>query len=226
MKDELSSGDENPGAATSYGQDHRDHDRFSVSPRSNSQKAHILAVDDNPVVAAILAITLKSSGHRVTSVFNGQQAIERLKLQTFDLIVLDLHLPDHSGFEILEIVRRQKLCPKTPIVVVSSSNELDDISRARQLGAAGYFAKVVSPETLPEKIERILTSRDVAWIDDYHCVTHVEVPALQHLPIDCDLWRAAFNGPESGKARRRSHMAANVARAPRPIRQPGRALVR
>jgi CheY-like chemotaxis protein len=226
MKDALSSGDPPPKAAASCGQDHRDHGRLGVLPKSEPQKVHILAVDDNPVVAAILAIMLKSSGHRVTSVFNAQQAIERLKSETFDLVVLDLHLPDHSGFEILEIVKKQALCPDTPIIVVSSSDEVYDISRARQLGAAGYFAKVVSPETLPDKIERILTGRDVTWMDDYHCVTAVEVPVLQHLPIDCDLWRAAFNGFESGKASLGPQLAANVGTAPRPIRQPGRAMVR
>jgi CheY-like chemotaxis protein len=226
MKDGISSGDQAVGVSRHLNLDHIDHSRFGVSPKSGYQAAKILAVDDNLVVAAILAITLKSSGHHVVSVFNGQQAIERLKSEKFDLVVLDLNLPDYSGFKVLEITRRHSLCTDTPIIIVSSSDEIHDISRARQLGAAGYFAKVVSPETLPDKIERILTGTDITWIDDYHCVTDVDAPPEHRLPIDGELWRAAFNTPERGAAERPPQTISGAVRSPRAIYQHGSASLR
>jgi DNA-binding response OmpR family regulator len=156
--------------------------RQGLSPSPKYQTAKILAVDDNIVVATLLAITLKASGHVVTSVFNGGDAIAHLQMEVFDMVILDLHLPDYSGFQVLEIIRTQRLCPRTPVIIVSSSDEIYDVSRARHLGAAGYFAKVVSPETLPDKIEQILTNRDMIWIDDYHRVTDAAAHRLQHLP--------------------------------------------
>jgi CheY-like chemotaxis protein len=201
MKNGISTVIPTLGAASSFQPDYTHHSRLGPSPRQGRQKAKILAVDDNIVVATLLAITLRASGHLVTSVLNGRDAIARLQSEAFDIVVLDLHLPDYSGFEILEIVRTQKLCATTPIIIVSSSEEIYDISRARRLGAAGYFAKVVSPETLPDKIERILTGQDVTWIDDHHCVTHGATAAPPHLPTDCDLWRAAINRSESAATR-------------------------
>lgn len=171
MKNRISNVDCPLGAPRSFTPGHVHQGQLGPAPSPHYRKAKILAVDDNVVVSTLLALTLKTSGHTVTSVFNGRDAIAQLKLEAFDIVVLDLHLPDYSGFDVLEIIRKQMICQYTPVIIVSSSDEVYDISRARQLGAAGYFAKVVSPETLPDKIERILTGRDVTWIDDYHCVT-------------------------------------------------------
>jgi DNA-binding NarL/FixJ family response regulator len=134
-------------------------------------------------------------------------------------------MPEYDGFDLLCLIKRH-LCPGTPVIVFTSSDDGHDITRARELGAAGYFSKAVSPNTLPDKIERILTCRDVAWIDDYHCVIDPRATPLDQLPLTPTPQRVANGRPEGESAFSRPQRRPSAARSRRGARAPRLAIVR
>jgi two-component system chemotaxis response regulator CheY len=87
---------------------------------------------------------------------SGLEAIERLSLAKFELMVLDLNMPDIGGLEVLEFVRGQDLLSKLPILVVTTRG--DEASRAHVLaaGASGFLAKPFTPDAIIAEVEALL----------------------------------------------------------------------
>ncbi len=92
----------------------------------------------------------------------GLEAIERLTLADFDLVVLDLNMPDVGGVEVIEFVRAQARLRILPILVVTTRG--DDVSRTRVLeaGASGFLAKPFTPQQILEVVRRLLPSKHAA----------------------------------------------------------------
>jgi two-component system chemotaxis response regulator CheY len=117
----------------------------------------LLIVDDSKLMRDMVAACLRPLGS-VTFEFagTGLEAIERLSLATFDIVVLDLNMPDVGGIEVVEFVRSQDLLRTLPILIVTTRG--DDASRARVLeaGASGFLAKPFSPEQILGEVRRLL----------------------------------------------------------------------
>lgn len=105
----------------------------SVSPKK------ILVADDEKAIARALALKLTSAGFIVEVAVNGVEAIERIKANKFDIIILDLIMPEKDGFAVLEYMKENKI--KTPVLVASNLSQDDDLKRAKELGAVSYFIK-------------------------------------------------------------------------------------
>jgi len=103
----------------------------------------ILIVDDEKSMAKALELKLNKIGFQTTAVFNGEEAIELLKKEKFDLILSDLVMPRIDGFGLLEILKNKK--DKTPVIVSSNLGQEEDLQRAKKLGAKGYFIKSDTP---------------------------------------------------------------------------------
>ena len=99
----------------------------------------ILIVEDEKSLADMLALSLKISGFEVTSAYDGDEAIELLKNQNFDLIMLDLVMPKKDGFTVLADLNAAKI--KTPVIVSSNLFQGEDVKRAKELGANDFFIK-------------------------------------------------------------------------------------
>jgi two-component system, chemotaxis family, chemotaxis protein CheY len=117
----------------------------------------LLIVDDSKLMRDMVAACLRPLG-AVTFEFagTGLEAIERLALAGFDLVVLDLNMPDVGGVEVIEFVRSQDHLRKLPILVVTTRG--DDSSKARVLeaGASGFLAKPFAPPQILEEVRRLL----------------------------------------------------------------------
>jgi len=117
----------------------------------------LLIVDDSKLMRDMVAACLRPLG-AVTFEFagTGLEAIERLALSGFDLVVLDLNMPDVGGVEVIEFVRAQDRLKTLPILIVTTRG--DDASRARVLeaGASSFLAKPFAPEQILDEARRLL----------------------------------------------------------------------
>jgi two-component system chemotaxis response regulator CheY len=117
----------------------------------------LLIVDDSKVMRDMVAACLRPIGE-ITFEFaaSGLEAIERLALAGYDLVVLDLNMPDVGGIEVIEFIRSQDKLRSLPILVVTTRG--DDASRARVLeaGASGFLAKPFAPEQILTEVRGLL----------------------------------------------------------------------
>jgi CheY-like chemotaxis protein len=133
---------------------------------------NILAVDDNELVSLALSTVLSNAGFDVYSTFSGAMALSALQMQAFDLLIVDLQMPQMDGFALLEQIKGQAEHRALPALMLTASDDAMDVARARRLGARGFLSKPFKDDDLVRKTRRILTSPDIAWIDDYHCLLH------------------------------------------------------
>ncbi len=117
----------------------------------------ILVVDDSKVMREMVIACLRgSSDFSFTQAGNGLEAIEQLSLKTFDLLLLDLNMPDIGGVEVVEFVRSQERLKNVPIIIITTRG--DDVSRERALGAGAsrYLTKPFTPELIQSEVAAIL----------------------------------------------------------------------
>jgi two-component system chemotaxis response regulator CheY len=117
----------------------------------------VLVVDDSKVMRDMVVACLRGLPEaRFTQAASGLEAIERLSLARFDLVVLDLNMPDISGIEVLEFVRAQDSLKSLPILVVTTRG--DDASRAQALaaGASLFVTKPFTPDALAQDAQRLI----------------------------------------------------------------------
>jgi len=118
----------------------------------NTSPKKILIADDEKAIAKALALKLTKAGFATEVAVNGVEAIDKIKATKFDLIVLDLIMPEKDGFAVLEYMRTKKI--NYPVLVASNLSQEEDLKRAKDLGAIDYFIK--SNLSLQEIIDHII----------------------------------------------------------------------
>lgn len=103
--------------------------------------ASLLVVDDNEMNRDMLSRRLARIGHRVSVAVDGREALRKIEEEPFDLVLLDIMMPDLSGLEVLERVRRSRNRAELPVIMATAKGESDDIVRAFELGANDYVTK-------------------------------------------------------------------------------------
>lgn len=121
--------------------------------------AHLLIVDDNRVNRLLLSRSVELLGYTATLAENGRAAIELLRTGTFDLMLLDIEMPEMDGFEVLEAMKRQADLPDLPVIVTSSVEGVDNIVRCIDLGAEDYLPKPVNPVLLRARLSSSLEKK-------------------------------------------------------------------
>jgi CheY-like chemotaxis protein len=99
-------------------------------------------------------MTLEFEGFEVVEAEGGQRGLELAKAQAPDLILLDLMMPDISGLAVCQELKKDALLCKIPIIVLSSSDDSDEIEACLQLGAQGYLLKPFRPAMLLETVRK------------------------------------------------------------------------
>lgn len=116
----------------------------------------ILVVDDSKVMREMLVACLRGlPGAQFTHAASGLEAIERLSLSPFDLVFLDLNMPDINGFEVVEFVRAQPGLASLPIVVVTTRGDEGSRTRALGLGATRFLTKPFDPEGILAEVRAV-----------------------------------------------------------------------
>ena len=123
--------------------------------------AHILVIDDDSAVCATVGVILERAGHQVVTAQDGRRGLKLLEANRFDLLLIDIFMPEMDGLETIRMVRRSK--PELPIIVMSGSVERakmpDYLSFATKLGAIESLRKPFKPATLVETVDRCLAHR-------------------------------------------------------------------
>lgn len=119
--------------------------------------AEILVVDDSKVMRDMIIACLRpKAGLAFTHASSGLEAIERLSLKPFDLMLLDLNMPDIGGIEVLEFVRGQDKLRRLPIIVVTTRGDEASRSRALDAGASRFMTKPFTPDAVLSEVEDLL----------------------------------------------------------------------
>ncbi|HEY9022725.1 MAG TPA: response regulator, partial [Burkholderiaceae bacterium] len=118
------------------------------------ERGSLLIVDDNEASRSMLARRLERKGYKVSVAEGGRRALELVGQQAFDLVLLDIIMPDMSGMEVLEVLRRSWSNAELPIVMVTAKDESEDIVSGLRLGANDYVTK---PLDFPVVLARVQT---------------------------------------------------------------------
>jgi len=119
----------------------------------------VLVVDDNKVNRLLLARTLELQGHHVESAENGRLALARLSDDDFDVVLLDIEMPEVDGFEVLARIKEDRALRDIPVIVTSSLEGLDNVVRCLELGAEDYLAKPVNAILLRARLDASLEKK-------------------------------------------------------------------
>jgi two-component system KDP operon response regulator KdpE len=113
----------------------------------------ILVVDDEPRMIQFIRMNLELEGYRVIQASNGLEALDKVRDELPDLVILDVMMPDLDGFETLRILRETS---DVPVIMLTVKSEEDDIVRGLGLGADDYVTKPFSPRELSSRVQALL----------------------------------------------------------------------
>jgi adenylate cyclase len=114
--------------------------------------SRVLIADDNKVNRLLLSRSVELLGHRVSLAENGRIALEKLRSEPFDLLLLDIEMPELDGFAVLEQIKTDPQLREVPVIVTSSVEGLDNVVRCINLGAEDYLHKPVNQVLLKARI--------------------------------------------------------------------------
>ena len=121
--------------------------------------AEILVVDDSKVMRDMIVACLRAdNSFEFTQAASGLEAIEQLSLKHFDLLVLDLNMPDIGGIEVTQFVRSQQASRELPVVIVTTRGDETSRARALEAGASRYMTKPFTPEEILGEVRSLLAA--------------------------------------------------------------------
>jgi DNA-binding response OmpR family regulator len=118
-------------------------------------KASILIVDDEPDTLGLIELTLKTAGYNVQTASGGQDALRKVRDESFDLVLLDIMMPDMSGYEVLKRLMDAPT-PPPPVMFLTAKSAEQDRELGRNLGAAGYLVKPTTRGDLLDAVASVI----------------------------------------------------------------------
>jgi sigma-B regulation protein RsbU (phosphoserine phosphatase) len=113
---------------------------------------HLLIVDDNEMNRDMLSRRLLRQGHSVKMAINGREALELMRAENFDLVLLDIMMPEMNGYETLEQLKADSSLSYIPVIMISAVDEMESIIRCIKLGAEDYLPKPFNATLLKARI--------------------------------------------------------------------------
>jgi len=117
---------------------------------------HILIADDEPNIVISLEFLMKREGHRVTVARDGDAALDVIRRERPDLVLLDVMMPGKSGFEVCQAVRGDETLAGVKILMLSAKGRDTDLAKGSALGADAYMTKPFSTRELADKVKELL----------------------------------------------------------------------
>ena len=118
----------------------------------------ILIVDDEPNVRLNYRITLELEGYQVDETGLSTEALKKVKVDKFDLVILDMRMPRMGGLDLLAAMRAQRVM--TPAIIITAFSDVPNAVRAIQLGASDFLQKPLRPEDLRRVVHEVLARND------------------------------------------------------------------
>jgi class 3 adenylate cyclase len=123
------------------------------------QGSRLLIVDDNKVNRLLLCRSVEMLGHRTATAENGRIALQKLRDEPFDLMLMDIEMPEMDGFQVLEALSKDLKLRDLPVIVTSSLDEIASVARCIELGAEDYLHKPVNPVLLKARVAASLEKK-------------------------------------------------------------------
>ena len=142
------------------------------------QDRRILVVDDEVRMVRFIRLNLEHDGFQVIEAYNGMQALERMRTNLPDLVLLDVMMPDIDGFEVLRTIRE---ISQVPVIMLTAKGEEDDRVRGLELGADDYITKPFSPREMVSRVRAVLRRTETTT-----STTHGLIEVDEHLKINFD----------------------------------------
>lgn len=120
--------------------------------KTQTAPGRLLVVDDNKVNRLLLGRGLEPQGHTVAFAENGRKALEMLRAEPFDLMLLDIEMPIMDGYQVLEALAADPYLRDFPVIVTSSLDEMDAVVKCIEMGAEDFLTKPVNPVLLRARI--------------------------------------------------------------------------
>jgi CheY-like chemotaxis protein len=162
-------------------------------------KLHILIVEDDEDTRFVYSVLLQMEGYRVTTVSTMKDALSRSLSTSYDLIIMDVRLPDGDGVELCKQIREFNRI--TPIMFVSAAAYRKDVERGMQAGAQAYLTKPADAESLLDRVTYLLGQKAMLTIERDSSTLHVMV-------TDAPVAAALIDKDRTYKAVSRSYAAA------------------
>jgi DNA-binding response OmpR family regulator len=124
-------------------------DRYVADNPIARGKVHVLVVDDEKMIRSLLKMSLQRMGYEVTTAEDGAEALDLFQVNPFDLVLLDILMPNVDGFTVCSEVRRVS---DVPIIMLTALNRPDDIVRGLELGADNYITKPPTPTRISSSL--------------------------------------------------------------------------
>jgi DNA-binding NtrC family response regulator len=120
----------------------------------------IMVVDDEQIIRESICYILRKEGYNVTEAENGRVAYDKLTLESFDLVITDLEMPEMKGIELLERITHMN--PQTSVIIITAYGSLETAIAALRSGASDYILKPIEFDELLVKIRRLLDHKKIA----------------------------------------------------------------
>lgn len=138
----------------------------SLSPATH--RSSMLVVDDDEMNRDLLSRYLQRQGHNVTVAEHGRQALDQAKKCRFDLILLDVLMPEMNGYQVLKKLKCEDILRDIPVLMISSLEEMDIVVRCIEMGADDYLAKPFNPVLLDARINSCLEKKRLHDLEGEH----------------------------------------------------------
>ena len=124
---------------------------LSAKRKGSDNMKHILIVEDDNLLNKTLTYNLELDGYTITSVLNARTAAESLKTNIFDLVLLDINLPDGNGYDLCRLIKPEH--PDTVVIFLTANDQESNQIRGYEAGAVDYITKPFSISALQRKIK-------------------------------------------------------------------------
>jgi adenylate cyclase len=133
-----------------------------------SEPASILVVDDDAVTRSMLTRSLEQEGHLVTTAKDGGQGLDLLRSQPFDVVLLDVLMPDPDGYKVLEQIKAEPGLRHLPVIMITALDDVASAVRCIEMGAEDYLPKPFDPVVLHARIRAGLSRKRFDELERSH----------------------------------------------------------
>jgi len=130
-----------------------------TAKNANIQSSSVLVVDDNEMNQDMLGHLLQAEGHKASVAENGCEALEMIKEQPFDLVLLDIMMPEMDGYQVLGQLKSDPTLREIPVIVLSALGEIESVVKCIEMGAEDYLPKPFDPVLLRARVSACLEKK-------------------------------------------------------------------
>lgn len=175
-----------------------------------TDNARVLVVDDEERIRRLLRMYLERENFEIDEADNGKDALDLALQNDYDVIILDLMMPEMDGIEVCEKLRKEKT---TPVIMLTAKGEESNRVQGFEVGADDYIVKPFSPREVILRVKAILR-RVSESRKNYTDMSAKNIIAFPHLTIDLDAYRVTTNGQEVSLTPKEYELLCFLAKSP------------